>query len=305
MLSRDAEHLYWLARYIERAENTGRLINVNVEMMLDFPTDKSLGWEPILEAMNSKDDYLVNHKSFNESDVIHYLSREKNNLNSIASCLSFASYNSEFIKDDLPRSAVEELNNTEMNFLKEMTTSVSKRKRAKNIYEVISSSQRFFGIISDNFSRGYAFEFLRLGRFIERADMITRIIDSICTSDEKEGTIDLSTLEWVNLLKTLSAHQAFRKVSRGEIIKDNVIGFLFKDDSFPRSIYRCLTIIKKSFQNLPKNDDTLSFIEKILENLRSARVERYDNKRIHVFIDSTQKKISTIDHLIQKSYFNN
>ena len=305
MLSRDAEHLYWLARYIERAENTGRLINVNVEMMLDFPTDKSLGWEPILEAMNSKDDYLVNHKSFNESDVIHYLSREKNNLNSIASCLSFASYNSEFIKDDLPRSAVEELNNTEMNFLKEMTTSVSKRKRAKNIYEVISSSQRFFGIISDNFSRGYAFEFLRLGRFIERADMITRIIDSICTSDEKEGTIDLSTLEWVNLLKTLSAHQAFRKVSRGEIIKDNVIGFLFKDDSFPRSIFRCLTIIKKSFQNLPKNDDTLSFIEKFLENLRSARVERYDNKKIHVFIDSTQKKISTIDHLIQKSYFNN
>ncbi len=305
MLSRDAEHLYWLARYIERAENTGRLINVNVEMMLDFPTDKSLGWEPILEAMNSKDAYLLDHKNFNESDVIHYLSREKNNPNSIASCLSFASYNSEFIKDDLPRSAVEELNNNEMNFLKEMTTSVSKRKRAKNIYEVISSSQRFFGIISDNFSRGYAFEFLRLGRFIERADMITRIIDSICTSDEKEGTIDLSTLEWVNLLKTLSAHQAFRKVSRGEIIKDNVIGFLFKDDSFPRSIFRCLTIIKKSFQNLPKNDDTLSFIEKFLENLRSARVERYDNKRIHVFIDSTQKKISTIDHLIQKSYFNN
>ena len=305
MLSRDAEHLYWLARYIERAENTGRLINVNVEMMLDFPTDKSLGWEPILEAMNSKDAYLLDHKNFNESDVIHYLSREKNNPNSIASCLSFASYNSEFIKDDLPRSAVEELNNNEMNFLKEMTTSVSKRKRAKNIYEVISSSQRFFGIISDNFSRGYAFEFLRLGRFIERADMITRIIDSICTSDEKEGTIDLSTLEWVNLLKTLSAHQAFRKVSRGEIIKDNVIGFLFKDDSFPRSIFRCLTIIKKSFQNLPKNDDTLSFIEKFLENLRSARVERYDNKRIHVYIDSTQKKISTIDHLIQKSYFNN
>ena len=305
MLSRDAEHLYWLARYIERAENTGRLINVNVEMMLDFPTDKSLGWEPILEAMNSKDDYLVNHKSFNESDVIHYLSREKNNLNSIASCLSFASYNSEFIKDDLPRSAVEELNNTEMNFLKEMTTSVSKRKRARNIYEVISSSQRFFGIISDNFSRGYAFEFLRLGRFIERADMITRIVDSICTSDEKEGTIDLSTLEWVNLLKTLSAHQAYRKVSRGEIIKDSVIGFLFKDDSFPRSIFRCLTIIKKSFQNLPKNDEAFLFIDKFLENLKSSRIGKYDNERIHVFIDSTQKKISTIDQLIQKSYFNN
>ena len=118
MLSRDAEHLYWLARYIERAENTGRLINVNVEMMLDYPIDDSLGWEPILEAMDSKEDYLSGHKYYDEAYVIHYLSRERNNENSIASCLHNASYNSEFIKDDLPRSAVEELNNIEMNFLK-------------------------------------------------------------------------------------------------------------------------------------------------------------------------------------------
>ena len=76
-----------------------------------------------------------------------------------------------------------------------MTLKASKRKRAKNIYEVISSSQRFFGIISDNFSRGYAFEFLKLGRFIERADMISRIIDSISSAKKKEGTVDLSTLE--------------------------------------------------------------------------------------------------------------
>ena len=111
--------------------------------------------------------------------------------------------------------------------------------------------------------------------------------------------------DFLNLLKTLSAHQAYRKVSRGEIIKDSVIGFLFKDDSFPRSIFRCLTIIKKSFQNLPKNDEALLFIDKFLENLKSSRIGKYDNERIHVFIDSTQKKISTIDQLIQKSYFNN
>ena len=240
-------------------------------MMLDYPIDDSLGWEPILEAMDSKKDYLNNHKYYEESNVIHYLSRERNNPNSIASCLNNASYNSEFIKDDLPRSAVEELNNIEMNFLKEMTASVSKRKRAKNIYEVISSSQRFFGIISDNFSRGYAFEFLRLGRFVE----------------------------------TLSAHQAFRKVSRGEIEKDSVINFLFKDDSFPRSIYRCLTIIHKSFLNLPKNNDALVFIQKFLANLNSSRIGKYDNTKIHSFVDLTQKKISSIDQIIQKSYFNN
>ena len=105
MLSRDAEHLYWLARYIERAENTGRLINVNVEMMLDYPIDDSLGWEPILEAMDSKKDYLNDHKYYEESNVIHYLSRERNNPNSIASCLHNASYTVSYTHLTLPTKA--------------------------------------------------------------------------------------------------------------------------------------------------------------------------------------------------------
>ena len=115
----------------ERAENTGRLINVNVEMMLDYPIDDSLGWEPILEAMDSKKDYLNNHKYYEESNVIHYLSRERNNPNSIASCLHNPFLIIPNLVDDLPRSAVEELNNIEMNFLKEMTASVSKEKSKK------------------------------------------------------------------------------------------------------------------------------------------------------------------------------
>ena len=122
--------------------------------MLDFPVDDTLGWESIIESMDSKKDFHKIYSNFEESNVINFLSIEKNNPNSIISCLKGATYNSEFIKDDLPRSSVEELNNIQLFFQKEMTLKASKRKRAKNIYEVISSSQRFFGIISDNFSRG-------------------------------------------------------------------------------------------------------------------------------------------------------
>ena len=73
MLSRDAEHLYWLARYIERAENTARMINVNVEMMLDFPVDETLGWESIIESMDSKKDFLKIYSNYDESNVIYFL----------------------------------------------------------------------------------------------------------------------------------------------------------------------------------------------------------------------------------------
>ena len=74
MLSRDAEHLYWLARYIERAENTARMINVNVEMMLDFPVDDTLGWESIIESMDSKKDFHKIYSNFEESNFINFLS---------------------------------------------------------------------------------------------------------------------------------------------------------------------------------------------------------------------------------------
>ena len=90
MLSRDAEHLYWLARYIERAENTARMINVNVEMMLDFPVDDTLGWESIIKSMDSKKDFHKIYSNFEESNVINFLSIEKNNPNSIISCLKGA-----------------------------------------------------------------------------------------------------------------------------------------------------------------------------------------------------------------------
>ena len=250
MLSRDAEHLYWLTRYVERIENTARMINVHSELMLDFPGDQSLGWKPIIETMDSKKFFKKRYSEYSEISAVKFLGDDKENVNSIISSLDMARYNARAIKDDLPRSATEQLNNLFNEFKTGMASSSNRRKRASYIYNVISGSQRFFGIISDNFSRGYAFEFMRLGRFIERIDMISRIIDSLCIMQSKEQTHDFPTLEWVSMLRTLSAHESFRKEVRGEIERGDVINFLLKNENFPRSIYRCLTITAVSYTHL-------------------------------------------------------
>ena len=111
MLSRDAEHLYWLTRYVERIENTARMINVHSELMLDFPGDQSLGWKPIIETMDSKKFFKKRYSEYSEISAVKFLGDDKENLNSIISSLEMARYNARAIKDDLPRSATEQLNN--------------------------------------------------------------------------------------------------------------------------------------------------------------------------------------------------
>tara|TARA_B100000886_G_scaffold75415_1_gene48787 strand:- start:477 stop:914 length:438 start_codon:yes stop_codon:yes gene_type:complete len=98
MLSRDAEHLYWLTRYVERIENTARMINVHSELMLDFPGDQSLGWKPIIETMDSKKFFKKRYSEYSEISAVKFLGDDKENLNSIISSLEMARYNARALK---------------------------------------------------------------------------------------------------------------------------------------------------------------------------------------------------------------
>ena len=143
MLSSDAEHFYWLSRYAERAENTARLVNVNVELMLDFPGDKSKAWKPVIEITGMEDFFSKKNSSFEENVVINFLTFDKNNPNSILSSLASAQYNSKPIRDNLPRASSEQLSFLINNFI-DVSKSKSNRKRSSIISSVISNIQLFF-----------------------------------------------------------------------------------------------------------------------------------------------------------------
>ena len=146
MLSRDAEHLYWLSRYVERVENTARLVNVNSELMLDFPGDKSLGWQSIIGALDNLDIYSRRYITFKEANVINFIAFEQANPSSINNCLIKAAYNIKETRDYLPASSIEQIHN----LLNQFKNIKDKKKKLSSVdlNRLTEGSQRFFGIIN-------------------------------------------------------------------------------------------------------------------------------------------------------------
>ena len=303
MLSRSAKHLYWLSRYVERTENIARMIDVNLELILDFPDDHSLNWKPLIDTLDINDLFESKYKNYNETNVLNFLFEDKKNLSSLKNCLVMSKYNIETIKDDLPKSANISLNHLYEHIIDNKISKVHKRKKLQYITNIVSMTQNFFGSINDNLSRGYEFEFIRLGRFVERTDMISRIIDCLCVSKSSKQTHDFSTMEWISMLTTLSAQDAFRKEAKGEANRGEVITFLLKNDSFPRSVFRSLITIELCLQNLPRNKKLLKMISRLISSSERSKLYNFDDKRLHLYLDNLQKNVSKIDSKIHNTYF--
>ena len=303
MLSRSAKHLYWLSRYVERTENIARMIDVNLELILDFPDDHSLNWKPLIDTLDINDLFESKYKNYNETNVLNFLFEDKKNSSSLKNCLVMSKYNIEKIKDDLPKSANISLNHLYEHIIDNKISKVHKRKKLQYITNIVSMTQNFFGSINDNLSRGYEFEFIRLGRFVERTDMISRIIDCLCVSKSSKQTHDFSTMEWISMLTTLSAQDAFRKEAKGEANRGEVITFLLKNDSFPRSVFRSLITIELCLQNLPRNKKLLQMISRLISSSERSKLYNFDDKRLHLYLDNLQKNVSSIDSKIHNIYF--
>ena len=302
MLSSNAEHFYWLSRYAERAENTARLLNVNLELMLDFPGDKSTALQPVIEITGNSDLFKNKYSSYNHINVMNFLGYDKNNPNSIFSSLLQAQFNSKYIRDNLPKESSEQLNLLIDEFIK-VNASKSIRKRTSLINKTISNIQLFFGNISDNYFIGTEYQFIKIGRFIERGDMISRIIDAQCIKEDK-FIIDeeFPTLQWTSILRSLSAYEAYR-ISKRTISRSNIINFLIKNEGFSKSILRCTNNVNQALNNLPRSKAVKLRIKKYRKSILRARTENYSDSQLHDFMDFIQRRILEIDKTISANYF--
>tara|TARA_B100000941_G_C28503456_1_gene555738 strand:- start:1941 stop:2855 length:915 start_codon:yes stop_codon:yes gene_type:complete len=304
MLSSDAENFYWLSRYVERAENTAKLVNVNIELLLDFMGNKSEGWKPVIEITGMNDFFKKKYKNFNEVNSVKFLSQDIDNSNSILSCLEKAQYNARPIRDNLPRSSIHQLNTLLKNFNDQIKSTTSRRKRTLIISEVTSGTQLFFGIISDNFSVGTEYQFIKLGRFIERADMVSRIIDSQILRKNQDGfDSEFYNIEWTSILRSLSAYESFM-ISKGNISKAEIVEFLIKSNEFPRSILNCIKNVNDSLKNLPKNKKIKDEVDILIRKLLKSRIHNKEDVKIHKFIDNIQLKLNKINNIVSNTYFN-
>ncbi|HYN76820.1 MAG TPA: alpha-E domain-containing protein, partial [Lamprocystis sp. (in: g-proteobacteria)] len=176
MLSRVAENIYWLGRYVERAENTARIVSVNANLLLDLPRGIAPGWAPLVYITGANAQFEEHYQDYSERHVVHFLLGDERNSGSTLYALGAARENCRTIRDFVPREAWESLNELYLYARDELARGTSKGGRHTYLKHIIQSAQGFNGLLSGTMLHDQGYEFLHLGRFLERADMTTRII---------------------------------------------------------------------------------------------------------------------------------
>ncbi len=308
MLSRVAEAIYWSGRYIERAENTARLLRVNSNLMMDTPRGISPGWEPLVSITGLGAEFEKKKSGATERSVAKYLIGDAKNPNSIISCLKMARENCRTIREIIPLPAWQELNKLYL-FAKENAASgVTQKGRDYYLDGIFSGSQQLNGLFASVMYQDVAWHFLRIGRDIERAEMTTRILD-VRTSDlltEAEEIIEsrsLESVQWISILKSLSAYSIYRRTVQVRVSRYPVLEFLFHDAQFPRSIAHCLTSVEESVGLMSNNTLPLKALRVVFRRLNRQSMENLRQQKLHKFIDELQLGIRQFHNSLEKQYF--
>ena len=306
MLARVAETLYWMARYMERAENMARLINVNANLILDIPKKTVLGWEPLIDITGTREIYVERHNNFEERSVMKYLISDADSPVSIANSLKWARENARTVRDVIPREAWEQINALNHYAKDQLNVAMSKRGRFSYLNEIILRSQTIVGLLSGTVNRDQGYVFIRLGRNLERADMTSRIIDVRSANLLTEESMELrpfENIQWMSVLKSLTAYQMYRQAMQARVRRSDVVKFLFQYQRFPRAILFCVQQMERSVQALPDYENSLRRIHQAKRLIQGAELHAYDQTMLHDFIDHIQIELNNIHLALNEQYF--
>ena len=309
MLSSNAEKIYWLSRYIERAENTARLVNVNFDLLLDIPHDSVSDFIHLVEITSDLEQFnsiLLDEKMFYSSIVsavknvvLNFVIYNSDNLGSISYSLKMAKHNSRYLRTMLPKTAWEQFNKLHAEF----SLSNKENHNTEVLHQIIRNSKTFFSTISDAMHRDHVFDFIKLGRFIERADMLSRIIeDQILRKDAKIPKY-YENLQWMSILKSVNGFESFKKINKGELRRSNVLDFMVKLKEFPRSIVFCINRLIAVTKYLPKSESLELRLVKIKKQVVKLN-EKSTDKQILAILDLLQLGLIDLNIEIEEKFFN-
>lgn len=313
MLSRVANSLYWMLRYIERADSLARLIEVNEQFLLDHERLDSerlrAFWKPII--LSTGDDTLFADLYGDEgsSAVIRFLTDDRRNPNSIVSCIALARENARMVRDQLSEELWEELNSLYL-FLNSRESESLLVADAPRYYEMIRrTTYTFHGIASASTARSEAWEFMDLGRHLERADKTTRFLD--ITSFLPEGNVPGNgnhSFHWAAILRSCGALGAFRAEHRGELTPEKVVDFLLHSRDFPRSVRFCVDRIDRSLHRIsgsPRgtySNDAERFTGRLLAELSYGSSGEIMEQGLHESLDAIQARFNEIGDAAFRTY---
>jgi len=241
LLSRVADRMYWAARYVERAEDSARVLRSYGDVLADLPT-ASARWSPLV-TISGSDVRLPAVIGSDEHQVAQFLIADREHPNSVVNTVDRSRENLRTCREVLPREAWQTINDLSIYVRGAAVTSVDRLRRDRFLARVIDESRRLDGVLQSTMTRDEVLEMWRLGRYIERADMTTRVLGvrAAALLSQSPGEIDaFAEVQWMGVLRSLAALQMYQRATRGPIDGPAVVRFLLFDHRFPRSVAGCL-----------------------------------------------------------------
>lgn len=317
MLSRVAENIFWLNRYLERADNYARFIDVNLNINLEMPPSYFGQWQPLIDTTGDTELYKELYGEATPENVMRFLSTDKRNPNSILSCLNLARENARIVRENISTDMWEVVNLLYLwvqNFqshVGDLRGGHSPTELIRFYKEIRRNVMLFYGTMQDTISHSEAWHFGRLGRFLERADKTCRILDMkyfILLPKLTDVGTSLDQLQWGALLKSANALQEYRR-QHGAIDPKKIAEFLVLDREFPRAVRYCLIWINHSLHELT---GTQAFTYgNLAEKRTGALLSELDYKEfqeilshgLHEYMDYIQTQGNAIGEAIGETFF--
>ncbi len=310
MLSRVADSIYWMTRNIERAENLARFVDVTFGLMLDVPRNSAEQWQPLVSTTGDQAWFSERYEKATRENVIQFLTFDPDYPSSILSCVRNARENARSIRETISSEMWEHLNHLYYTVMDAAVNQDIVHSPRDFLEEIKLGNHLFTGITDNTMSHGEGWHFARLGRYIERADKTSRILDEkyflLLPKIEDVGT-PLDDLQWSAVLRSVSGFEMYRKRHHG-IAPDRVVGFLILDRLFPRSIIHCLNTANDSLHAISSSPIGTFWnpAEKRMGQLQSelayTTVDDIMSFGLHEFLDSLQSKLNGVGDSIYETF---
>ena len=311
MLSRVANSIYWMSRYLERAENVARFIDVNLHLGLDLPDELDEQWSPLVKITGDSSLFTKLYGEPTRENVIHFLTFNRENQNSILSCVYNARENARSVREIISSEMWEQSNRFYL-LVKNADKNNSAIENPNEFYTAVKMASHLFdGITDATMSYGEAWHFIRIGELLERADKTSRILDVkyfiLLPDKDKIGTA-IDNIQWASLLKSASALEMYRKHFK-LVNPSKVADFLILNRNFPRSIHSCLERTALSLHAItgsPRNsfsNKAEQSLGKLLAELNYTHIDEIILNGLHEFLDNLQTRLNLIDDAVYETFF--
>jgi uncharacterized alpha-E superfamily protein len=314
MLSRVADSLFWMSRYVERAENLARIIDVNDQLMLDLSAQQakalSRNWLPVIACLGEEQAFHARHRAADKTTVTDFLVFDRSHASSITGSLSLARENARTVREQITTEMWEQLNRTYLWLMSKGAHQFYERNNYEFFQRVKKSLQLFQGITDSVMVRGEGWEFIQMGKYLERGDKTTRLLDDefFLLPTDRLRPADVIP-QWISILRSCNARQAYQRCYATVVDPVQVADLLLLNEAFPRSVVYCVRQLDQSLRRISGvtagrySNAAEKHSGRLVAELRFSGIDEFWDRGLHRAIDELQSKLNQLGQAISETYF--